>query len=322
MGQSVVYVGNFEPSHSTENHVRRSLVSLGLEVVPAQENEVTLRQLDGLVRNADLLLYTRTWGLRGGDAARWITSLPIPTASYHLDLYAGLARGKNLAADAFWRTGHVFTPDGGSEAFFRGHGVRHHYVKPGVFGEECRLLPADPAYTADVCFVGSYDYHPEWPYRQRLVNFLRDRYGARFVKHGHPESCVRGDDLNRLYASVKVVVGDSLCPGFDHPHYWSDRVYETLGRGGFMIHPYVQGLEEEFRDRQHLAFYTYGDFRALGRLIDHYLEHEDERESIRRAGHERVKAQCTYVHRVRQVLGLLGAEHSAFREWAAPGLTA
>jgi hypothetical protein len=315
MRRRLLYVGNFEPTFSTENHVRASLLELGIDVVPAQENQLSLRDLELLAREADLLLYTRTWGLRGGDAVRFITRLPIPTASYHLDLYAGLPRGRDLSRDAFWRTRHVFTPDGGSEQFFREQGVNHHYVKPGVFGAECFLSAAEPSHGADVLFVGSSEYHAEWPYRRRLLAFLRDRYGERFVKHGHPESHVRGHELNRLYASSKVVVGDSLCLGFDHPRYWSDRVYETLGRGGFMIHPYIQGLEEEFEDRRHIAYYTYGDFANLGRLIDYYLEHEPEREAIRRAGHDRVRESCTYVHRMRQVLGVLTAQHSELRDW-------
>jgi hypothetical protein len=319
MRKRVLYIGNFELTFSTESHVRDSLRELGVEVVEAQENAVSLPMLDHLAGDADLLLYTRTWGLRGADALGWITSLPIPTVSYHLDLYAGLPRGRNLRMDPFWRTQHVFTPDGGSDAFFRSQGVNHHYLKPGVHGAECTLAgegdASPPGAPIDVCFVGSYDYHPEWPYRRRLVDFLAQTYGRRFTKHGSPESHVRGADLNRLYAGARVVVGDSLCLGFDHPRYWSDRIYETLGRGGFLIHPYIVGIEEELRDREHVVYYPFGDFATLRRLIDYYLEHDDEREAIRRAGHAQVKAHCTYVHRMRQLLGVLAEHHPTLRGW-------
>ncbi|MEP7120903.1 MAG: glycosyltransferase [Byssovorax sp.] len=316
MRKRVLYIGNFEPTFSTESHVRDSLRELGVEVVEAQESTASLSALDRQMGEVDLLLYTRTWGLRDPDALRWITSLPLPTVSYHLDLYAGLPRGRNLHQDPFWRTQHVFTPDGGSDGFFRAQGIQHHYLKPGVFGAECTLAEVDPATPrVEVCFVGSYDYHPEWPYRRRLVDFLAETYGRRFTKHGSPQSSVRGADLNRLYASAKVVVGDSLCLGFDHPRYWSDRIYETLGRGGFLIHPYIAGLEEELGDREHVVFYPFGDFATLERLIDYYLEHDDEREAIRRAGHERVKSSCTYVHRMREMLTVLGEHHAALRGW-------
>ena len=311
----VLYIGNFAPPFSTENHVAASLRELGVQVVQAQENALSVEALDRMARDVDLLLYTKTWGLRGPGALRWITDLPIPTVSYHLDLYAGLPRGRDLRNDPFWRTTHVFTPDGGSEDFFRAQGIRHHYLRAGVYGAECHLAEPDPGRAADVCFVGSSEYHPEWPYRRRLLDFLRETYGRRFVKHGSPESCVRGEDLNRLYASVKVVVGDSLCLGFDHPYYWSDRIYETLGRGGFLIHPYIFGLEQELVDREHVVYYPFGDLGALRRLIDHYLVHDDEREAIRKRGHAAVKASCTYVHRARQMLGVLAEHHDSLKGW-------
>jgi len=315
-GLQVVYIGNFEPSHSTENHVRASLEELGVTVRPVQENRTTWRALDPLVAEADLLLYTRTWGLPDPDQGlRWLARCPIPTVSYHLDLYAGLPRGRALRQDPFRCTQHVFTPDGGSADFFREQGVAHHYLKPGVYGRECVLLGPAPHLTADVGFVGSELYHPEWPYRGRLLQFLRDTWGPRFAKHGPPQPTVRGETLNRVYASVKVVVGDSLCLDFDHPHYWSDRIYETLGRGGFLVHPYVFGLEEEFTDRQHVVFYRYGDLAMLRDLVEHYLHHPEEREAIRRAGHAHVKASCTYVHRMRELLGVVGQAHPELGAW-------
>jgi spore maturation protein CgeB len=40
--------------------------------------------------------------------------------------------------------------------------------------------------------------------------------------------------------------------------------------------------------------------------IDYYLEHEQERELIRRACHEHVKNHDTYTHRARQILKIAG----------------
>ena len=57
---------------------------------------------------------------------------------------------------------------------------------------------------------------------------------------------IRGKELNDLYATAKVVVGDTLCKGFNYPYYFSDRLFETTGRGGFLIHPYIKGLEDYF----------------------------------------------------------------------------
>jgi spore maturation protein CgeB len=78
-----------------------------------------------------------------------------------------------------------------------------------------------------------------------------------------------------------------------------------LGRGGFIIHPYVSGMEKEFTDREHLVFYEYKNFKQLKELIDYYLKHDDERESIRLAGHELVKNNYTYKNRWNYILSEL-----------------
>jgi spore maturation protein CgeB len=83
-------------------------------------------------------------------------------------------------------------------------------------------------------------------------------------------------------------------------------VYETVGRGGFIIHPKIEGLDEEFEDKKHLVFYDYQDFDQLDGLIDYYLKNDSERESIRIAGHELVKEKYTYTNRWKTILKEMG----------------
>jgi glycosyltransferase involved in cell wall biosynthesis len=179
--------------------------------------------------------------------------------------------------------------------------VKGHYLPAGVYDKECTYRPSK--LKEEVIFVGSKTYHAEWPYRPKLINFLSKTYGARFNLYGKEGlGVVRGQDLNNLYASTKVVVGDTLCPNFDYPDYWSDRIYETLGRGGFLIHPYIPGLEKEFEDKKHVVFYEYNNLDQLKQLIDYYLEHEEEREEIRKSGHDMVKTNYTYKNRWQHIL--------------------
>ena len=62
-------------------------------------------------------------------------------------------------------------------------------------------------------------------------------------------------------------------------------------------------MEEEFTDKENMVFYEYGNFGQLKELIDYYLIHDDERERIRKAGHEYVKANCTYHNRLQEDVG-------------------
>lgn len=331
-----LFIGNFDHAHCTEVHVAASLEALGCTVIRAQENRTTLAQIVELVQGADLLLYTRTWNQTrewqcgGGDFLAFLDALPIPSVSFHLDLYAGLKRGDGLREDPFWRTKYVFSADGGSEEFFRRHGVNHFWLRPGVFHGGCYLAEPREDLRTEVGFVGNSGrhpegYHPEWPYRGRLVNWLQQTYGRRFRKWPVPsQPAIREHDLNQLYASTKIVVGDSLVlgpedkrqPAFTHRNYFSDRPYETLGRGGFLIMPRIAGLTDELRENVHLVYYDFGDFAGLRRLIDYYLRVEHEREAIRIAGHTFVRENCTYIHRMREMLGVIAErEPSIAAKW-------
>ena len=78
-----------------------------------------------------------------------------------------------------------------------------------------------------------------------------------------------------------------------------------MGRGGFLIHPRVPGLEAEYKYYKHFIPYTIGDFEQLKDIIDYYLEHDEEREKIRMAGHNWVKKNQTYKHKVKQIISML-----------------
>lgn len=339
----IAYVGNYKQKHCTEVHLAKSLENLGHQVVRLQEDEYSSEELGNVLDQLefDLFLFTRTWGETVTlDHLAHLRERKIPSASYHLDLYVGLSRkylhgGKSLdevlQSDPFWRTDFVFTPDGDpkSQEVFERNGVKHYYMKPGVFEPECymtmprvvvdlsgnsgNIYEDNVARKYAVVFVGGGDRpgspnaygHPEWNYRNELIAWLYDAYRENFTKFGHPQTTIRNDELNQLYADSKIVIGDSVCIGFNHEHYWSDRVYETIGRGGFLIHPYIKGLEEEFTDGETIIFYEYGNFDQLKQKIDYYLEHDDERECIRRAGHELVKSKCTYSKRLQKMLEVI-----------------
>lgn len=308
-------LGSFSSPWTIDSYVRSALIRLGCEVVAQQEGPAGYsRAVDaaGVVEAArrwrpDLFLWMRTWDAAGDPAAMVaaLRDLGCPTASLTMDLFAPLARGEEVGRHPFWTTDVVLTPDGGSDEFWRERGVRHRWCPPGVAAEECLLAAPDPALAVDVAFVGGVDcYHPEWPWRRELVDFLRRTYGDRFRLHPGTGSPVRGLALNRLYASAGVVVGDTLSPGFAHRDYWSDRVPETLGRGGLLVMPELPGLAERFTGGEHLVYHRPGDLDDLRRVIDLYLRPEmsGERERIRRAGHEHVKALWTYDRVARQVL--------------------
>jgi len=302
--KKIIYIGNFSIHFTTENHIKKSFEALGWEVDIIQEDkmtEATIPEILAKQNDYDFLLYTRTWARTGRLYKMLLDQIKIKTVSFHLDLYIGLTRGKQLQNDSFFQSDYVFSADCGHQKEFEAMGINHIGLSPAVLHESCYL--GEKKWDYDVIFVGSETYHTEWKYRPFLINWLRQTYGVRFQMLPNKDfNCIRGDDLNKLYNSAKVIVGDSTYS----PHYWSDRIPETLGRGGFLIHPYTDGLEKEFDLYKDLVPYNYGDMDQLKMIIDYYLDHDDEREAIRLHGMETVKNKHTYLNKVQFILDYLG----------------
>lgn len=307
----ITFLGNWSVDYSTESHHGKSLEELGHEVVRLQEPKLPADQILAEAVKSDLFVWTHThgWNTAGIDKAlAGIKAAGVPIVAYHLDAYRQIPdRWKQYQDDPYMRLlDHFFTVDQCLADWLNTNtDTAGHYLPPGVYGAECYISDQPSPHANDVVFVGSYGYHPSYPMRPKLVDWLKSSYGPRFTHAGGGSKIgtIRGDDLNRLYASSKVIVGDSYICDPNYPgKYWSDRIPETLGRGGMLLHPWVYGLDEQFADGEHLVTYPHGDFNQLKFLIDYYLEADAEREKIRVAGHEHVKATATYTHRWAEIL--------------------
>ena len=309
----IAFLGNFAVDYSSETHHAKSLESLGHSVERLQEGATTGEALLAAGHRADMtvVVHTHSWFTPGLPLHRALTELNNahkPTVTYHLDLWRGLARQRDLDADPFYRTiGHFFTVDQLMADWLNENtAVRGHFLPAGVYGPECYLSTEPSPHANDVIFVGSYSYHPEWTWRPKLIDWLHATYGSRFTHIG-PDGAsgtLRGDDLNRAYAQSTVAIGDTLCLNFDYPWYASDRLFEAAGRGAFQLFPYITGLDEFFTDGEHLRYFAFGDFDRLKVLIDHYLDEANaaEREAIRRRGQQHARDHHTYAHRWQTII--------------------
>jgi hypothetical protein len=311
---NIVFLGNFEVPYSSENHHANSLESLGHTVCRLQERTIKDSFILEQAMNSDLFIWVHThgWNTPGrigmGYVLEELKKASIPTMTYHLDLWLGLERQKDLEEDDFYKTiGHFFATDKLMTDWFNENtNVKGHFLPAGVYDKECYIHPDYDVqdFDYDVIFVGSKRYHHEYPYRPQLIDHLRNVYGKRFLHVGGDgdTGTVRGDKLNRIYAKSKIAVGDSLNIGFNYPYYTSDRLFESTGRGGFTIYPRIKGLEEYFEDESEIVFYEHGNLKDLTDKIDEYLEDNLSREDIRLNGHERTKQEHTYIHRWATIL--------------------
>lgn len=306
----IAYVGNFVPPFSTENDIKSALEHNGHTVIPCQEERIDWLTLPHEIDECDLFLWTRTPGLDTSDPAvqkraLWSIRDVMPAVGAHLDLFWGLTARNDREqwvreVPYFQDTDLMFSTDGGHEDRWREAGVDHVWMPPAVARKHTETVGVvDRQWRAQVAFVGSWkDYHPEWTHRKHLVEMTASHYRQRFrAWQGH----VRGQDLANLYTTVPVLLGDScMLDGF----YFSDRIPETLGRGGFLIHPDTEGLRDLYPEGT-LVTWPLGDFKELFYLIDYYLQHGEERDAIAQAGKQHAIAHHTYELRMTQMFGHL-----------------
>lgn len=313
---TVIYIGAFIPEHSTENEIRRALESLGVTVRTFEEGEPgAWPEATAAISTSDVVLWTRTAGnlkriphdVQQKMVAR-AHDRGVPVIGYHLDIWWGLARQREVLTEPYFRLVDRFcSADGGHDEQWAEIGVAHRWFPPAVSEFEC--VPGFPKdhFEHDVVFVGSWQggYHEESVHRFDLVNHLRREWNAEFYpRDGQP--AVRGDDLRDLYASVKIAVGDSC---LSNGRYCSDRIPETTGRGAFLAHPYTeQVIPGLWQPDEHLGAWHEGEWDQLDDLLGYYLGNDSERVAVAKAGREHTLLFHTYTVRMRQLFEMMDKE--------------
>lgn len=283
----ILYVGNFDQPHRTEVYIKHALEELGHTVLTLEGKFVgSNRLLNPLLNGVDFVLFGKTGSPEILRAIYSLNIKKIKTVCWIHDLY-GIPSRKKLPPE--FQCDLVFSTDGGKE--FKG--INHQVLRQGIHLPDVKPLTSPIDIDYPIVFVG-HDNDRFQPGRGTLVDFLRTEYGDQFTHLTN----TRGDELTQILSTSGVVVGDS----YPSERYWSNRIYEVTGRGGFLLHPETVGLEEEFVNDTHYVSWTRGDFSELGGLIDYYLENEEEREFIRLSGHSFTTSKYTYENRCESLI--------------------
>jgi hypothetical protein len=130
--------------------------------------------------------------------------------------------------------------------------------------------------------------------RASFVDEMRARYGGDFR---HVASGVYRRELADLIASSEIVVAPDA-PVTDR--YASNRIFNVLGFGGFLLHPRCAFLEGMYEDRREVVYYR--DRGELHDLIAYYRARPDERRAVAEAGLARTLKDHLYEHRVAELI--------------------
>lgn len=236
------------------------------------------------------LVKSDDWALqaRSVERERWVTDV---TAVCDLGF---LTDGVWVAADTTGRL--TWLTQGADERVAGPWGLKPNLetVYPGEDRAPAPPAAWAPNWTGDILFTGSVIHGGV---RASFVDEMRATYGDRFLAFGNKSrDRVHGRRLAELMAAAKVVVAPD---GPVTHNYWSNRVYLTLGFGGFLVHPWCERLGAQgYEQGTHLFYYR--DRPHLHAMIRDLLNDDhwrDRRSVIAARGYRLTAERHTYRHR-------------------------
>lgn len=290
---------------SSENDWRKSLESMGHEVVPVHEQSWGGDPAQVAHVAPDMVLWTHTggWGPAPHMVAAFVAACrerSIPIAGLHLDLWKGLDRANTIATNPYFRSLDVFAQADPDFDWWKERGVNAIYSPPGVLEASCYLAEPVPELAHEITATMARGYHSEHGFRRTLIDWLERTYGTRFKLYEHG-SGMREHRLNQLMASAAVVIGDT-CHAGKIAGYTSDRLYESTGRGARLVYPRIEGITDDAPVRT----FTPENLSEMRAQIEDALAAPEAQRGVERAhAIAWTRANHTYRHRLAALIEAL-----------------
>jgi glycosyltransferase involved in cell wall biosynthesis/Flp pilus assembly protein TadD len=242
-------------------------IDLPLEATYAQLVEHFPRNFE-----PDLLFYVDS-GRQGVPAD--LDGLNMPKVCYLIDTHVGPEERLRIARHFDF----VFLAQRAQVPLFKRAGIRNVHWLPLACSEELHSSVWPQERTLDVAWVGRC-MEDATDRRRGLVETVCERFPNSVRAQVYPQT------MADLYNRAKIVVNAAVKNDLNM------RVFEAMASGALLITDEADGLEDLFTDREHLVIYRSDE--DLVSLVEYYLEHDDERERIARAGQALVREKHTY----------------------------
>jgi spore maturation protein CgeB len=116
------------------------------------------------------------------------------------------------------------------------------------------------------------------------------------------------EEMVDIFKSTKINLNFSKDWRFLKPQI-KGRIFQVCMAGGFLLTEYVPGIEEYFEIDKEIVCFRNKD--EMMDKIAYYLNHDEERQTIARAGWERATTQYTSFHMVSRVFSEIGEDLAA-----------
>lgn len=194
------------------------------------------------------------------------------------------------------------------------------FQRKGLRAELCRLgfeprvlsISDCPGKKWDISFIGSFcDVHSSraswletlcrtFP-RLKVWSPSIDQLPSTSPIRGHYMGQAWGRQMYQCLCSSKLTLNHH---GDVAPYANNMRLFEATGVGTCLLTDWKANLNDMFTPGKEVL--AYRNPEECIELIGHYLEHDDERKAVARAGQARTLREHTYYHRMLEFIGILG----------------
>jgi spore maturation protein CgeB len=221
----------------------------------------------------------------------------LPNAMWYHDApyYASTQRPEIQHLIEIARVADVFFVTGFADEW-RAHGINARFL-PSAADIGITPVPSDPAYEATVSFIGS-GYDRE---RAEFLVGLSQHVPTKVYGQGWEEwqgrldwngGEVTGMEFAKACSSSAFSLGILPAVAAGSTDYASNRMWRTILAGGLYLGPWAPGIDRMLLQNQHCLWYT--ELRDCVQQIETLLHIPWERERIRAAGEEFVRAHHTF----------------------------
>jgi spore maturation protein CgeB len=302
----LVLIGKFNEVYHEEGKAR-GFQELGCEVYRFEERtfDASDREIIANKIKPDAIIYTKLSFKDPLGTILYFKKYNIKLISWYPD-YCNVGEWENSAFNIknikkcpMSKSDLVLIPDSTNKDRWASLGINQQLMRQAISKEFCYVSPPKEEWESDIIFIGSLVNNSLYNYRYKLVDFLNKNYGSKFLHLGSNNPYqIRNSELNTLISSTKIVICDSVFA----KGYWSNRIYESMGRGGFCLHSYTEGLENDFIIGEHLDTYKHDNYIDLKQKIDYYLNNSKLRKKIAKKGFTFIKENHTITHRCLEVI--------------------
>lgn len=194
---------------------------------------------------------------------------------------------------------------------FRRQGIPSELHRLGFEPKVLSMLEEGVNKSIPISFVGGLSRaHEE---RVKLLEYLCQRFGVQIWGIG-VESLSKNSPICRCYKGqawgrdmYQILHRSKIT--LNHHGKWAGpyanncRLYEATGVGTLLITDWKVNLHEMFEPGKEVVAYRTPE--ECAELIQYYLEHDDEREAIARAGQQRTLREHTYYQRMQELVDIV-----------------